>query len=205
MGFSRFQTETVIRNLPVVASADPATQQWINWSNFFDGVNFTTTPVLPPDFISPLELFERPSGNGVFNPMDKMERAMPGVPKQQWNQLWDWRDDALYMPGATISTDLRIRYNAYLADIVDSGTTPWFSQYVPIMRCLDALAWYICGEVATARGQGNPDMLPIAAAIFSTAEDAARRIGERDGAEERTPFKASELAKMRDKFTPAGG
>lgn len=177
----RTRNETVLLSLPVAGSSDPATQQWINWTNFFDGVNLFSPaappasgpcPVLPQDFMSPLELWERQSvGVNVVNPLGFKPMALtigrlPARVKGSWNGIFDWREDAIYLPGAILPLDVRVSYRAFLPDIaVAAGgfsVTP-----VPIMRCSDALACYSAGIFVTPRGASE------VAAEFMAAGDTA--------------------------------
>ena len=114
-------------------------------------------------------------------------KVLPLVQRQQWNKSWQWREETLYMPGAKSNFDLQIFYAAFLPDFVPNSTTPYASQPVPILRCLDPLANRFCWEVSSARsdmdaagfvkdaeagemimaGRENPDVLappaPVAA------------------------------------------
>jgi hypothetical protein len=166
--------------LPVVANLDPASECWINWTNFFDGKNLWSPaapppsgpcPVLPTDFIAPLQLKERPSvaaGSTNFSrlrPMHPAPNSLKGRQKGTWNRFWDWREDAIYFPGSITLMDLWSRYNAFLPDIaVAAGgfsATP-----IPIMRCADALAQYSAAIFVAPRGS-------LLAPNFEAAGDAA--------------------------------
>lgn len=156
-GAERFQAEVIIPDIPVVTSQDPASQISLSWSEYFDGSNFSSTPVLPDNLILPLWIAERPSGQNcpfprVDNPnMTCCTDGLPMLPKQQRNGCWEWRGDTIYAPGATVTVDWRIRYRAYLQDIKDVGNVRWWNQVVPIMRCQDALSALVCAEFASAR------------------------------------------------------
>jgi hypothetical protein len=185
----RTRNETVLYSLPVVGSVDPAVQQWINWANFFDGVNLWSPaapppnghcPVLPADFMSPNELWERQSvGVGVVNPLGFKEMnptvgRLPARVKGSWNGLWDWREDAIYFIGAILSLDVRISYRAFLPDIAVStsfATTP-----IPIMRCADALAYYAAAIFVEPRGATQ-----AAADFFAKGDAAVDVINNRQG------------------------
>lgn len=179
-GHPRLENEALLTLLPVVASLDPASECWINWTNFYDGKNLWSPaapppsgacPVLPADFIAPLQLKERPSvaaGSTNFSrlrPMHPAPNSLTGRQKGTWNRFWDWREDAIYFPGSITLMDLWSRYNAFLADIaVAAGgfaATP-----IPIMRCADALAQYSAAIFVAPRGS-------LLAPNFDAAGDAA--------------------------------
>lgn len=185
----RTRNETVLYSLPVVGSIDPAVQQYVNWTSFFDGKNLWTPaapppngvcPVLPGDFMSPHELWERQSvGVGVvnplgFKPMNPTVGRLPARVKGSWNGLWDWREDAIYFIGAILPLDVRISYRAFLADIAVSGsfaTTP-----IPIMRSADALAYYSAAIFVEPRGSTT-----AAAGFYAKGDLAVDVINNRQG------------------------
>ena len=182
LGWSRVTREVIVFALPPVQTSDSAIQVFINWTNYFDGLYYWNTPVLPPDFTSPLKVWERWSGVNAQFPEEPMEMMLEGLPdwgpKQPYNRFCDWREDSLYMPGSLMTTDLRFRYISLLPDIVDNAPNVgrWFQQPVPIYNCLDALAWYIVFEIASARSDQSVDM----AGLREKAESAARLIFNRD-------------------------
>jgi hypothetical protein len=153
--YSWFQPETILSALPIVTELDPASQVYVNWSGYFDGTNLQARPVLPPDMIAPLRCWERASvygANGSFFDMDRLDNGLPAIPKIARNKTWEWRNGALYLPGATQFTDLRLRYAGLAPDFVPSTTTAFSLQLIPIVRSANAFAWFIAGEVAKARG-----------------------------------------------------
>ena len=175
LGYSRLTREAVITGLPIVGSHDPTTLAWINWFNYSDGVNLFATPILPPDLIVPQRLYERVSTqNAYFVPMELMIDGIPSFPKQAVNRWWEWRDDTIFFPGALLSMDLKIRYSAFLPDFVDVGYVRWYEQWIPMMRCLDAFASFICLEIA----EGRDDL--DAQRFADKAESAAKQIINRD-------------------------
>src|SRR5579863_587817 len=151
----------IIPALPVNSNPDPATQSWLSWNGFFDGTTFHSSPAMPADFAAPLKIRERLNGtNSLFIPM---RCALDGLRNQfvrtVFDRQWEWRENALYLPGATSITDKQFRYTRFLPDLVQtvvgSVTTPWYYQLLPIPRCLSALAWYVAIEVAFPRGDGE--------------------------------------------------
>lgn len=175
LGFTRSKSETILTGLPVVASSDPASQVSLSWTNYNDGVNEWTSPVLPQDLILPLKLWERQSGtNARFLPMGVALDGLPTDPKGGRNLLWEWRNDTIFMPGSQLVMDLRLRYAAYLPDFITTGGVLWYNQPVPVMRSLDAFSNYICAEMANARGDMD------GATFEAKAEAAARLIFNRE-------------------------
>lgn len=205
-GYVRFQNEPVIITLPGLPVNDPGTQIYLNWYGFWNGQNMLPSPVLPSDLIAPVEVQERLSGvpDTGFDAMDLIIGDMPAVTKQPWQGMWQWRQDALYMPGALMATDIRVSYAAYLPDFEDTGDTVgslpmtmWIDQPVPIMRSRDALASYICAEVMRS--------LNNAAGVLTytaDAENSAQQIMSKDFMRSKGVHKVSEYGKMPDRLTP---
>ena len=203
-GYSKFNEETIFTNVQAWGSTDPGVFAWFNWATYNDGVNPWPSPVLPQDMISPLELFERANGsNGIFLPMDQIFNGLPTAnpgngpgARDALNRLWEWRDETIYLPGATGATDIRMRYAAYAPDFAYNGN--WNSP-VPIMRSLNAFAWFICGEMARPRGDMD------AGQFDQYAMEAAEQIWNRDYREGKRIYQRSELGKMTDSKRRLGG
>lgn len=163
LGYTMLTNEIIVSGVPTVDQTinDPAALVWINWSQYFDGVNYyepPATPVLPQDLIQPLRLWERWTGfNQIFREMRPQLDGIPSAPKTQWNQIWEWRDNAIYMPGSQMVMDLRIRYIRYLPDFFTQGGVEWYNLPMSIMGCRDAMADYIAYEMAKPRGDLNAD------------------------------------------------
>jgi len=164
-GHPRLENTAIVTGLPVIANLDPAVEQYINWQGFYDGVTFWTPgslagcPVLPQDLIIPLHLDERQSVSGatptnpnlnVLRPMHPAPNGLRSKAKGSWNRYWDWREDAIYLRGAIVAMDMKLRYAAYLADIAPGAT---FAQTpVPILGCGESVANYSAAIFVTPRG-----------------------------------------------------
>jgi hypothetical protein len=168
--------------LPVVASIDPSSQTMWSWTQFFDGVGYYAPPsvtVLPQDFILPLRMWERQTGsNQIFAPMRMAIDGLPQGYKIPWNRYFEWREDAIYMPGSVSSMDIRVEYAAFIPDFLVTNNvlgnpnsipaiTP-ATMTVPIMRCQSSLANYICAEAAM--GRDDVDVQSFVSAAESDAK-----------------------------------
>ena len=177
-GSPAFTNEAVLLDLPVVAYNDPSVQVWMSCQYYFDGVSYYSSPVLPFDCIMPLRVWERQSG--TLNQFTQVNPANDGLPdgiKTQYLSLWEWRQNAIYMPGALIQRDLRVRYASYLADIASSGTA-----LVPIIRCADALANYVAAEFAFSRGSAEANA--VGNSFLSMGQQSMKRMINRDARRE---------------------
>jgi len=159
---TRLHSELIIQDLPPTSVQDPAVQVNLSWVGYFDGSNQFAVPALPPYFKNPLWVRERISGQPYgFGP--PMQNCIDGIPegwKQTLNCRWEWREDSLWMPGATATTDLRIRFNLNLVDFVNVGMPPstgqfWYQLQVPIMDCQQAFANYIAAEFVGPRADAD--------------------------------------------------
>lgn len=175
LGIVRLTREAILTGVTPVLSLDPATQVFLNWTTYFDGVNYNDAPILPQDLLLPLRLWERVTGqNAGFAPMDNWLDGLPAWGKTACNRIWEWREDSIFLPGALQTMDIRLRYAAYLPDFVTQGKTQWYNQPVPIARVLDPFAYFICSEMANARGDTD------GAAFDQKAQAAAKRVFNRE-------------------------
>lgn len=197
MRYSGLQQEQIFLDVPASANPDPVSQVRFDFNGYFDGVTNWPAFALPSALIRPYELTERPTGTqNIFTEMDPVPWALPRVVKAAWNREWLWRNNALYMPGASSATDITMLYAALLADFLD-GVNPWFQQTIPLLNSVDAFADYICREIAVARGDFDGAM-----AFQASAERNAMLIADQDSTQGKSVMKNSEYQKMRDQFTP---
>ncbi len=174
-GHTRGIDEYTITGLPPVATLDPASQCWLDWTGYFDGTQLWTEFAVPRQFYSPLKVWERITGqNAYFAPLNCRMDGLPDGPKGWRNGFFEWRADRLYMPGSQNSMDLRIRFAQFFPDFVTQGETQWYQQPVPIVGATDALADYICVEATDGRDD-------VDSQTFKTrAEKEAKLIFNRD-------------------------
>lgn len=201
-GVAALNREAKLQNVPAWAAVDQGEFVWFDWTGYWDGAVQQPAPVFPQDMITPLDLFERPHGTTGYTPMDQVMNGLPTVPRDSLNRLWEWRNEQIWMPGATAATDIRMRYAGYLADFAEVTGPPvvhWYQQPVPIMRALNPLAWFICAEAARARGDLD------AGSFESQAIQATEQIFSRDVRQGKSLYKRSELGKMTDATTPTMG
>ncbi len=175
LGYRRFRTDNLILTLPAVNNEDASIQVTLDWTGYYDGLNLDGSIVLPQNLIQPQKLAERPTDAApninAFIDMDGPEQGIariPSIPKQQWNGLWVWDNNKIYMPGALAETDVRIDFLSFLPDFTGSGAGFPGSQTADILRCEDAFAGFISAAFCAARGDMD------AGSILANAKDAAR-------------------------------
>lgn len=203
-GFARLKDDVIISALPVSASTDPAVQNYITWTGFYDGSTTNTGKVLPSDFVSPLVLWERPnqSANSLsaaqnFRLMDPTLNGIPtNGPKQSRNLNWEWRNDQINFPGTTVVWDLRVRCLIFQADFPVSGGSIVSSTPVPIVDCLDPFSNLIAVEFCGPRGDMD------AKSFMDAANEGIAALYARDTAQPTAVRKPSEYGPMRGVYTP---
>lgn len=161
LGYVRLTDEAQIHSLPAVTNPDPASQVSIGWFGYFDGTVQQSLPVLPLQLMYPLKVWERQSGSqGSFLTLENIFDGLPTWTKSPRNRFWEWRNEAIWMPGSTYLMDLRIRFVQYLPDFLDVQSNPgplqvigpWYQQVAPMVRSLDAFSFFIAAEMAESRG-----------------------------------------------------
>lgn len=177
LGYSRFRVDNLILTLSAVTNGDTSIQATLDWTGYNDGNSLNASVALPQTLIRPLKLAERPTGGApntnAFVDMDGPEqgiRRIPAIPKQDWNGIWVWDDDKIYMPGALTQTDVRIDYLSYLPDFTGTGAGYPGSQTANILRCEDAFSGFIAALFCAARGDMD------ASSLMQGAKDAAKII-----------------------------
>ena len=199
-GVTWFKPELILSGVPATTNTDPGSQCNFNWVQYFDGTSNQTTPVLPQNFISPLILWERVSGSrGSFLQMDRIDNGLPAVPKAPLNRSWEWRNGAIYLPGALNVTDIRVRYAAVFPDFVDPSTVAFSLQYIPIVRALNPFAWLICSEAAKARGDMDAEDFDKQALV------SMKFMFDLDPMQGKSLGNEAELGKMTDQYARSDG
>jgi hypothetical protein len=162
----------IISKLPVVnsptngsGSPDPTVQVYLSTSGFFDGVSINSSYLLPGDLIYPEKLWERQSGtNDSFQAMSQPQFGLSPTPQQTCLGQWEWRGDQIWMPGATQTRDIRLRYWSTLPQFF-SATLDFNSTYVPVLDCTDAVAYKTAVKYARMLGSPGLEDLKAEAAV----------------------------------------
>jgi hypothetical protein len=154
-GVETFEKETVLTPILPIAVNDPGVQVEVSDTGYFDGVNSYNTPVVPADLLVPHRLWERQTGSTEqWVPMVQKLDGLPSVPQGARLGIWEWREDMLVMPGATVSNDLRLRYDGSMAAFATVNDVLYFRGGAgPIAY----------KTVSTYMMSKNPDMAELAA------------------------------------------
>lgn len=168
-GQETFITDETLLVVAALAGADPAVQASIT--------DATAPPnQLPTNLICPLRLWERPNGStqDFVDMADWTGRGgLPSFPQNQTLNMWEWRTDGIYFPGALQATQIRMRYMKML----ETATGP--ASQILIRTAIDCVAFFTAYYASNARtGKGvNPTTLQAMAddALFDLQNFAARR------------------------------
>ncbi len=145
----------ILPNLTPVVTADPAVQTYVSFAGYFDGTVMNATPRLPSDCLQVLEVQERTTGTNLpFCPIYQPQGGLGSRFQYQINGCWEWRQYRINLPGATQSSDLRIRYQAGLPPL-DVPANMFATTTVNILDCDDVIANHLAYMYATARGAAD--------------------------------------------------
>jgi hypothetical protein len=167
----------ILLGVTPVATPNPATQIYISFNGYFDGLLMHAQPRLPSDCMQLLDCQETGTGTNLpFCPMIQPQGGLPSRFQLQRMGQWEWRQYRLNMVGATQEVDLRIRYQAGLPPL-DVPPTDFDKTSVNIIDCQDAIANHIALKYAVARGAQDVSILKADRdeAIDDMANDWVRR------------------------------
>lgn len=141
-----------------LGSYDPAVQVYLSFEGYFDGVSINNNLLLPEDVITMERIWERQTGtNDVFVPMTQPQFGLPS--RYQGPRLleWEWRNNKVWMCGSTQTNDLRLRYWGALPQFF-SQTLDFNATFVPIIDCVDAVAYKTAAKYAAMLGSPTAEM-----------------------------------------------
>lgn len=142
-----------------LGATDPAVQTYLGFDGYFDGLTLNSVLVMPGDVITMEAVWERQNNsNNPFIPMGQPEMGLPSRYQTPALGQWEWRNDKIWMVGSTQTRDLRLRYWCALPQFF-SSTLDFASTYVPIIDCVDAVAYKTATKYATMLG--SPGMADL--------------------------------------------
>lgn len=129
----------LLLGIPALTGPDPAVQVSLGFLGYFDGFAEHGNWTLPAGAMGIDRAWERVSGKGLnFTPLRVAPNGLE--PRQQVStmRVYDWRGNAMWMPGALQSVDLRLRCKITLPDILGNNLN-FTTTYVPILDSQDAI------------------------------------------------------------------
>ncbi len=129
-GVETFTKETLLTPvLPLAAAVQTDPGQEVNIADlgYFDGISNYIAPQIPTDLQVPLFLWERQTLSVErWLPMQECPGGLPSCGPSNRLRLWEWHQDALFMPGATQTNDIKLRYMGTHAPFVSVDDTLYF-------------------------------------------------------------------------------
>ncbi len=149
----------ILLGLPALTGPNPAVQTSLGFLGFFDGFAMHSNWTLPSGAMSVDKVWERVTGTiDSFYPLKDYPGGLPPMQQQALNRIYEWRQNAVWMPGALESFDLRLRCKIALPPILGDNLD-FTNTYVPILDADDALVDRML--VYYAR-RFSPEQLPTA-------------------------------------------
>ncbi len=150
-GVNTYSKYAVITGLLPSATADPTVQMQLMYTGYYNGQQNFASPTLPSDFIEPLEIWERGSVTSGTNtsPWTRMTQAADSIATRAITaafRIWDYESDILYLPGASQSNDIKMKYLVATPRLIST------TQQVPILDCEVALGALIAELLSMSRG-----------------------------------------------------
>lgn len=162
----------LLQGIPALTGPNPAVQVSLGFQSYFDGFLNHPQWTLPAGAMGVDAVWERPSGvNANFT---RVAIAAGGLqPGQQGNlnRIYEWRGNALWMPGALQAVDLRLRCKVALPPILGNSLN-FATTYVPVLDADDAIVDRML--VLYAR-RFSPEMVGVADASSKESMDELER------------------------------
>jgi hypothetical protein len=183
-GVETFTKYGYIRCIPPTAARNPRVIVSIDFHGYFNGMDINGRVVLPPSCLKPLEIWECQTGGQHWIPMKQLPSSLSSSTQTARFRCWDYKQDTLYMPGATQTNDLKFKMLTY-APALTGASSP-----VLILNCQTALGLLIAEEAC--RTFGGPQMAQV---LHPLTEEAIHLIINRSGIKEsyssfqRRPFR----------------
>jgi hypothetical protein len=139
------------------AAPDPSIQVSITYVGYFNGLTYNNLFSLPANCLMVERVSERLNGsNDVFHPMTQPPQGLQSAWQGIYNGMWEYRQDAIWMPGSTETMDIRLRYQGTLPTLFTPGINT-ATTYIPINDSQDVLAAMTLKQLALRQGAA---MLP---------------------------------------------
>ncbi len=144
--------------IPKALVNDPMLQVNLGFTGISGNVTASNDVILPNDLIDPLVLHERPNGQVTVPRRMHNCTADGGLPRRfQQHSLrdWEWRQDEIIFVGATVDTQIVIRYSALPLQFSLSPDPPQvITGTLGDIDGLDALAYYAASQLLPKHGSG---------------------------------------------------
>lgn len=169
-GIDTFKFETFLLSLTpanFLPANDPGQQVHLDDTGYFDGQSYSLTPQLPTDLLQPTRMWERQSNSSEnWIPMADMADGLPSQTPGNRFGMFEFRQDGLYMPGATQTNDLRLRYVGTHPTITSVNDTLLFRGATGPMA-YKSVALYLSSKNEEASDKANSEANLRMSQLFS--------------------------------------
>lgn len=129
----------LVLGLPALTGPNPAVQVSLGFLGYFDGFANHSQWTLPSGAMGIDRLWERLSQTDLnFHPMHPQPGGLSPIQQVSTNRHYEYRGNALWMPGALESVDLRIRCKITLPPVI-GPEIDFLTTYVPVIDSEDAI------------------------------------------------------------------
>jgi hypothetical protein len=134
------------------AAPDPSVQVALTYVGYFNGLTYNNLSNLPSSCLMVERVWERLNGsNDDFQPMTQCPQGLPSGYQGTYNNFWEYRQDAVYMPGSLSTIDIRLRFQAQVISIFTPGVNTQYT-FIPINDSTDVLAAMTLQQIALRQG-----------------------------------------------------
>jgi hypothetical protein len=131
----------IVSGLPALTAQNPAVQVALAYNGFFDGFQWHAGLTLPVGAKRISAIWERETGSNLdFVPMKYAPFGLPSALQGNRMGIWETREGMVWMPGALLQTDIRIRARISYPTNWNVANLDYSTTYVPILNCADWVA-----------------------------------------------------------------
>ena len=110
----------ILTGLPALTGPNPTVQTSLSYAGFFDGFQWHPQWTLPISCTKVERMWERWTGSQEsFTPMSLAPFGLPPCMQVSLMGQWEYRQNAVWMPGSLVQEDLRIRCRITFPDFLD--------------------------------------------------------------------------------------
>jgi hypothetical protein len=152
-------------------------------------------PILPSNFLEPLEVWERATVSGINSsawvPMKQASDSISTRSQTGKFRIWDWQSSILYLPGATQENDLKFKY------LMATPRLTSVNSIIPIVDCDMAMGALIAAMLSSGRGGAEAAAFDARAEREVTLLATPTAIKEEYAAHNRIPFRTTRAGRRR--------
>ena len=126
----------LLLDIPPLAAPDPTIQVSVAYTGYYNGSTWNSEWALPAGCQRVERIWERWSGGETnFTPMTPAPFGLPACQQVDRMGQWETRQNAIWMPGALVAIDLRMRCFITIPDFLSPIAIDFSTTYVPILNC----------------------------------------------------------------------